>query len=87
MKKIVTKQVEIEVCDFCEKEVSEHNNWCGICNKSICENHQSEYYSEDGCICLECVKKGFTMGYDTDGDLEFSKIYLNGKRYNKETYF
>jgi hypothetical protein len=84
-----TKKVEVEVqiCDYCDNELADDNNECGICNCAICENHKSEFDSEDGCICSECVKKGFEMGFNADGDYDANKIYFKGKRYTKEMYF
>lgn len=79
--------MEVEVCDYCEDELADDNNQCGICEKAICEKHKSEYDSEDGCICTECVKKGFEMGFNEDGDYDTNEIYYKGKRYKGETYF
>ncbi len=78
--KKIQKEVEVIVCDYCEKELDNRfPNTCVMCGKNMCSVHTAQW-EEDGSICVNCKKEGYEISYgDGDGGVCVEK---NGEMVN-----
>lgn len=82
VKKKIQREVEVLVCDFCDKELDySFPDRCVVCGKDVCDKHIAQW-EEDGSICVDCGKEGYEIVYGEGEEEGGVCVEKNGEMVN-----